>query len=208
MFKHRKTFVWGHEVQLLWPDADTECFQGILEDLNMFYPTVIERCTQRRTVIQAGGNCGMYPMAYSLVFDKVFTFEPDQYNFYCLANNVPAGKIVKFNAAISSKPGFLRLNYQRPHNVGMHQISENGKDSIFAMTIDSLKIDDVDFINLDLEGHELQALLGAKETIERCKPLLCIELTEDKKEIVELIESLGYIEVATFKADHVYVCSL
>jgi hypothetical protein len=52
--------------------------------------------------------------------------------------------------------------------------SPDGKIRVEAL--DSYDIDDVDLIQLDVEGAEFEALEGARETILRCKPMLCIEI--------------------------------
>ena len=41
--------------------------------------------------------------------------------------------------------------------------------------LDEMSISDPDFIKLDVEGHEAKALEGAKETINRSKPLILFE---------------------------------
>jgi hypothetical protein len=44
--------------------------------------------------------------------------------------------------------------------------------------VDDLNLNACDFIQLDLEGYEFSALQGARKTIEKYKPLLCIEVGE------------------------------
>lgn len=50
-----------------------------------------------------------------------------------------------------------------------------GEGSIQALTIDSLNLDTLDFIMLDVEGAEFRALKGGLETIQRCRPIIQIE---------------------------------
>ncbi|MCA9570942.1 MAG: FkbM family methyltransferase, partial [Myxococcales bacterium] len=54
----------------------------------------------------------------------------------------------------------------------------------------------VSILQLDVEGHEYPALLGAMETIARCRPLIILE---DNAKIIEgdwfretILEGLGY----------------
>lgn len=52
--------------------------------------------------------------------------------------------------------------------------------SIPSVTIDSFvsreKCQKIDFIKMDIEGSEVPALIGARETITRCKPKLAISV--------------------------------
>ena len=45
------------------------------------------------------------------------------------------------------------------------------------LSIDSLKLKDVHFLKIDIEGMEIQAIKGAKTTISKFKPILMIEKT-------------------------------
>ncbi len=62
------------------------------------------------------------------------------------------------------------------------------------MTIDSVVTDEqVSFIKMDIEGAEMSALRGARETIKRCKPRMAISIyhsNEDMLDIPEYIHSL------------------
>jgi len=53
---------------------------------------------------------------------------------------------------------------------------------------------DVSFIHLDVEGHELAALEGARRTIERCKPYLYVEADRPdmREKIWTALDLLGY----------------
>jgi hypothetical protein len=50
----------------------------------------------------------------------------------------------------------------------------------------------VDFIKLDLEGYEYRALLGAAETLERCRPIVMFE-EKGKGEDAELKRAHDYL---------------
>jgi FkbM family methyltransferase len=62
-------------------------------------------------------------------------------------------------------------------------------------TIDELDLDDVRFVKMDIEGHEYAALLGARQTIARDRPVLLVEMEERMQPVaptVELLRSWGY----------------
>ena len=58
---------------------------------------------------------------------------------------------------------------------------------------------DVDFIKIDVEGHELKVIEGAKETLSNHNPLVMIEILKDVPnglvnaiEIGQFMAKLGY----------------
>jgi len=183
---------------LVWPEIDTSCFSIILNDWSDNYDKFVSAAKEHKVVVQAGGNCGLYPFLYSHYFDKVFTFEPDKDNFVVLAENCDIDNIYKFNAGLSDKTEFLRFSKVAPGNVGMHKVTDNGETEIFTMTIDSLDLPECSLIHLDIEEHEYFALLGAKKTLIKHRPPVIIEFTKHEKEIENFFEELNYKLVDEF----------
>ena len=57
------------------------------------------------------------------------------------------------------------------------------------------KIDKIDFIKIDIEGAELQALMGMKEVLRKLKPVLLVEILKeqnDRNSILSFLSDLGY----------------
>lgn len=50
---------------------------------------------------------------------------------------------------------------------------------VSAITIDSLNLERIDLMKIDIEGAEIEALKGAQETLERCKPIIILENHKD-----------------------------
>lgn len=161
-----------YERGLLWPADDRKCASYVFEsikDLERAYAY----CRAFRVAVQAGGNCGVWPRALGNRFARVYTFEPCPVNFRCLAANAPAENIYKYNAALGDKNELVELARDAT-NVGAHYIA--GQDgSIPTMRVDDLGLDHCDLIFLDIEGYELHAIRGARETIERHKPVIVAE---------------------------------
>lgn len=55
-------------------------------------------------------------------------------------------------------------------------------ETVPLVTIDSLALKACRFIKADVEGMELDVILGAQETIKRCRPLLYLEYENGTKE--------------------------
>jgi len=73
-----------------------------------------------------------------------------------------------------------------------------GAEVVHTYTIDDLRsdkdLDVIDFIKMDIEGAELEALKGSVKTIQQCKPKLAISVyhnIQDFWEIPQWIDSLG-----------------
>jgi hypothetical protein len=57
---------------------------------------ISEHITEKKVVVQAGGNCGVYVKRYAELFETVYTFEPSPILFYCLNLNVTNPNVFKF----------------------------------------------------------------------------------------------------------------
>ena len=154
-----------------WPDEDEECFPvvpGQVKDLDK----AIIHCENRRCVVQAGGNVGIWPMRLAEDFGEVWTFEPDEENFRCLKKNITQKNVRFYNAALGEKIATASLE-RNPKNAGAHYLKQ-GED-FPVLTIDSLCLPSCDLIVLDIEGPEPLALEGAKETLKKHRPVLMVE---------------------------------
>ena len=62
-------------------------------------------------------------------------------------------------------------------NVGDTKIGHGG-EKIQVRTLDSYNLQRLNFIKLDVQGFETRALRGAADTIQRCRPLMFVEVEE------------------------------
>lgn len=144
------------------------------------------------SVIQAGGNCGLYPVCLTEFFHPVITFEPNPVNFYCLVNNCQTPNVIKINAAVGRKTGRVKSVEIHPSNFGMSKVEDTDDGTYVPMvTIDSFDFTDVGMIQLDTEGYEYDALVGATKTIKNNKPVIMLESTNSK--IEKFLDKLGYV---------------
>jgi FkbM family methyltransferase len=183
---------------LWWPDdtRDSQTRHALKHVRSLEF--AISRCRQRRTVVQAGGNVGLWPRRLAQSFRRVITFEPDAVSLECLRRNVPA-VVESVDAALGAQPGIISLQRE---SLGSHHISHEGA-SVQQVTLDSYAFTDVDLLQLDVEGYELQALLGAAETLDRCRPIVQIELRDfgarygaSDDAVRGLLSTFGYQQVS------------
>jgi FkbM family methyltransferase len=160
---------------LLWPADDRACAAVVFDTAPDLEPA-LAACKGRDVVVQAGGNCGVWPIWLASRFKTVYTFEPDPLNFTCLAWNTAAHpNMIRMQAALGdgTPPHFIDLAREE-HNCGAHCVDES-RGVLPVMTIDELILPKCDLIVLDIEGYELRALNGAFETIADHKPVIVIE---------------------------------
>ena len=134
-----------------------------------------------RTVIQAGGAFGLYPLAISRYFHRTITFEPLLENLQCMAVNIeghPDITVEEYPLWHTSNIA-MEMTYSKPvkNSYGAHHLRAGGGhgQSVTTVTIDQYALHDVDLIWLDIEGAEVHALRGAEKTIARCRPVVVVE---------------------------------
>lgn len=137
------------------------------------------------SIIHAGTFFGdMLPNFSKYVQGTVYAFEPVLENYIlarlCLSNN-KLSNVLLMNSALSDKLGNLYINTTQSdgrHAGGASTIADEGV-ICSAIDIDSFNITDLVLIQLDVEGHELCALMGAQDTIKRNRPVIAIEDNND-----------------------------
>lgn len=191
----------------LWPEKDLELFAGIACDWmyshNKHYFDWIQKY---EVCIQAGGACGMYPKLLAQRFKTVYTFEPYHENFYFLTKNCSDDNIIKINAALGSEVGFVSMEKEDKSNQGQFEVSKTKPGIVPVMKIDNFNFPVVDFIQLDVEGYDLEAIKGGIKTIKRCKPTISIEIPlAFPDNLFYTMHELGYVVMAKSMSDLVFV---
>jgi len=72
-----------------------------------------------------------------------------------------------------------------------------GRFSLTATVTPTIAIDDLalncDFIKIDIQGEELNALKGMTQTIVRCQPVILVEMNLKQQGIGDFLEKLDYV---------------
>jgi FkbM family methyltransferase len=128
-------------------------------------------------VVDAGAFIGDHTLAYLKAVGprgKVIAFEPNPEAYQCLLHNCPEAECVL--AGLGDKE--QKLYFAVDQNVAASHISCLGDREVNIVTLDSYKLNRLDFLKLDVEGFEISALRGAKKTIDRFRPTMWIEVNE------------------------------
>jgi len=195
-----------------WPDDDTKLIQvwDWITDIDI----IMRYVDFPKVCVQAGGACGQWPYRFGQLFDEVITFEPLPENRECLLANIEGtDNITVWGYALSDRDtkGQMAFDKSELNNSGAGYFKE-GPGEIETTTIDSLELDRCDLIQLDIEGHELEALKGGKETITAFRPVVVLEekplpqINKDYKAPRKYLRSLGYREVDRMHLDVVFQC--
>ena len=117
---------------------------------------------------------------------SAYLFEPDSTNFAQLLINVPSTVHSAQCLPLGLSDSFRILSFNAGNGEGA-TITDNGTAQIAVMALDDLlSRHSIDFIKLDVEGAELEALKGAQRLIERCRPVLALSLYHRPQDLWEL----------------------
>ncbi len=138
-------------------------------------------------VLDCGANVGVYTKtALASGAKLVVAIEPAPENVECLRRNlapeIAAGKVIVYPKGVWDKDDTLALQRDPKNSArdSLFKLKGDGIDTIQVplTTIDKLvaelQLDRVDFIKMDIEGAERNAVLGAKETLRRFKPRMAL----------------------------------
>jgi FkbM family methyltransferase len=144
-------------------------------------------------VLDCGANIGVYTReALTAGAKLVVAIEPSPNNIKCLQKNFKAeierGRVIVYEKGVWNREEVLKFSVSDvsaedsfvtavPWTTKTINIPVTTIDKI----VNELKLDHVNFIKMDIEGSEQNALTGAKETISKHKPRMAVatEHTED-----------------------------
>jgi FkbM family methyltransferase len=194
-----------------WPSNDTET-KLYLSRYSDTPKNIVQHVDHCGTIVQAGGNCGYYVKLFAERFETVYTFEPESLNFLCLTLNThDLNNVIKFQACVGNEKKLISTQCDNSQGCGSTHISaEAGK--VPTMLIDDLGLESCDLIQLDTEGFEYFGLLGAKQTIEKFRPVIVIEWSKSwaarydvtYEMITNFLQPYGYEKIAKYDADLVF----
>lgn len=158
-------------------------------------------------VIDIGGNQGMYSYFISKFCKNIHIFEPNSQCYQMLTSWTDSHEGISVHrVALSDEEGTASLlipidEYGVEHDASA-SINNNSFDNtrvetVPVNTLDSFMFKKVNFIKIDVEGHEFPLLKGSLETIKKNKPCLLVEIEQrhnngEISEIFKFIEDLSY----------------
>jgi FkbM family methyltransferase len=163
---------------IYWPKQCLETINNHYNTSNGILSAITPFLKGKKTLVQAGGHCGLVIKQFVDVFENIYTFEPDPLNFFCLNLNLPYSNVVKIQSCLGDEHKLVGLiNDVSESDSGATHVTLEKKetDKIPMLKIDDLNLNSCNLICLDTEGYEFNILSGAKETLKKFRPVLCLE---------------------------------
>lgn len=159
--------------------------------------------------IDGGANIGVHTIEWARHmhgWGQVLSFEAQEVIYYALAGNVALNNC--FNArvklaALGEQCGQLQVpqpDYLAPASFGSLELRQSPKNEFIGqdisydaaacnlipmVSLDSLNLARVDFIKLDIEGMEIEALRGAQSVLGAHHPILLVEIIKSDRVGIE-----------------------
>ena len=153
--------------------------------------------------LDIGAHVGIWSQRLSKDYNEVICFEPLKKHIECHKKNCEGLKnITLHECALSNKNEYRQIT-TKDRNSGMTTLEPNISNRWSSKTkkvelvktkiLDDFNFGKIDFIKLDVEGHEISVLNGAKETIKKYYPKIFIEVWDKHyTKVSEVIFNMGY----------------
>ncbi|ANW04444.1 FkbM family methyltransferase [Bradyrhizobium icense] len=138
--------------------------------------------------VDVGANCGLYTRRLARLSRQVHAFEPSQ-QMARLLRRTSARNVSVHEIALSDHDGGAELYIPQGEDglvYGLASLEARADSSerlvsahVPIARLDAVIDQDVAFVKIDVEGHELNVLNGAVELLERCQPVFLVE-AEDR----------------------------
>lgn len=132
--------------------------------------------------LDIGSNSGYFSILLGTRMNfrgHIHAFEPIASTFSVLKGMVDnlgcADVVTCHQAAVSSKNGTVNMDMGTDPGLAMINTKSTQGQTVKAITLDSLKLPRADFLKIDVEGHEIETLRGAKTTIKATNPYIFLE---------------------------------
>jgi len=149
--------------------------------------------------LDIGANIGALTVPMSRLVGetgKVFAFEANPDNVALLRQNLKTNNCTNVTVMhVAVGTNYRNVKIQSLEELGHHNYGRveagSGSLRVNQIPIDGLHLDGVNFVKIDVEGHELEVIRGMRATLAKYRPVLYVENDrEDKSEalVAELVE--------------------
>jgi len=186
--------------------------------------------TKDSIVIEGGCHIGSHTLKMAYLCNHLYGFEPLPSSNKLLLENLNLNNINNvtiFDKGLSHKTGISKYQWICENNPGGSGLECNPYGdlpqernfinetiNVNLIAIDSLNLDKLDFIKLDIEGYEKYAIEGGINTITKCKPVITLESFKSHagdvdinhtKETFKMLIDIGYNIVHLYASDFIFI---
>ncbi|HEY8602986.1 FkbM family methyltransferase [Tsuneonella suprasediminis] len=146
--------------------------------------------TPEMVVVEIGANIGSLTVGLAQLANqgRVYAFEPQRIVFQTLCANITLNNlsnVFAYQYAVGAESGTIKVPDLDPYienNFGGIELGpEVHGNSVPLTTIDQMNFQQLDFLKMDIEGMECEALKGATETIRRFRPIIYVEADRQER---------------------------
>jgi FkbM family methyltransferase len=170
------------------------------------YEAALEYVKKWDVAVDVGAHCGTWAIRMQDDFERVICFEPIREMAQLCEENCPQAEVV--NVGLSDTRATVIAKYDKDHPSWTKIVNKIPEDSEYVdfsvMPLDDFSLPELDFLKIDVEGHEAHVVRGARHTILRCKPVIVVE-QKSNKTALKLLKEWGFKEVGMMNRDYIMV---
>lgn len=157
---------------------------------------------QGELALDFGANNGKWTRPLSQHFKKVIAIEPDPRAYAMNKSKLPSNCEI-IQAALDEKKGTVKYSVMPQSmnsKIGTRETAKKIID-VKTVTLEDFINYPVDFVKMDIEGHEVRVLASAsaENFIKTLKPTLVIEPHGTKKRILDIMSKFSFYEAIHYK---------
>ena len=168
--------------------------------------------------IDVGANIGLWSRDLCKRFNHVYAFEPVKENVEYYEKNINESNYTLYNVALGKEELKEQPVYVNDESCGAPSLdstkAQHSSDIVTdVITLDSLNLNFVGYMKIDVQGTEKEVILGSLETLKNNNVCLVVELprrnTEEKQyhdEVTSILSDIGYTwQEQQYKKEAVYL---
>jgi FkbM family methyltransferase len=160
------------------------------------------------TVLDVGANIGAFTVPLARLVGnegRVMAYEPHPEHYALLIENIRSYACASaFRYGLGERresvsvPPLSSLGHRNYGSVELKPYDTADAEDTFdveVVPLDAVGLDHFDFMKIDVEGMEEAVIRGGRATIERCRPVIYMEIERDhaRPYLIELMQSLDYV---------------
>ena len=159
-------------------------------------------CNKEKIFLDIGAHSGTYSICLAENCKHVYSFEPQKMTYYTLCGSVALSNInnitcINLGLGSEEQVGCQTLNIVSNDGGGSSLFVNNTNvlttEKIQINTLDSLNLENIGFIKMDVEDNELFVLKGALITLKRSNyPIILFESNNSNEELFSFLKNLNY----------------